>query len=70
MKPYSILEIPNTLPAGSGSGSTDPRVLERLYETGVADIAIVMRLAEVMSGLGAKMNVESALYLVPNHLVD
>ena len=70
MTPYAILEIPNTLPEGSGSGSTDPRVLERLYKTGVADVEIVMRLAEVMPRLGAKMNVEPALHLVPNHLVD
>lgn len=34
---YPALEIPNTLAAGPGPGNTDPRVLERLYRTGVAD---------------------------------
>jgi len=34
---YPALEIPNTLAAGPGPGNTDPRVLERLYKTGVAD---------------------------------
>jgi aspartate aminotransferase-like enzyme len=32
-----MLIIPNTLAAGPGPGNTDPRVLERLYLTGVAD---------------------------------
>jgi len=32
-----MLVIPNTLAAGPGPGNTDPRVLERLYQTGVAD---------------------------------
>jgi len=32
-----MLVIPNTLAAGPGPGNTDPRVLERLYLTGVAD---------------------------------
>ena len=35
--PYPPLEIPETLAAGPGPGNTDPRVLERLYRTGVAD---------------------------------
>ena len=35
--PYPSLEIPETLAAGPGPGNTDPRVLERLYRTGVAD---------------------------------
>lgn len=34
---YSALEIPDTLAAGPGPGNTDPRVLERLASTGVAD---------------------------------
>lgn len=34
---YPALEIPNTLAAGPGPGNTDPRVLERLCKTGVAD---------------------------------
>lgn len=34
---YPALEIPNTLAAGPGPGNTDPRVLERLAATGVAD---------------------------------
>lgn len=37
MTPYPTLEIPHTLAAGPGPGNTDPRVLERLYKTGVAD---------------------------------
>ena len=37
MTPYPTLEIPHTLAAGPGPGNTDPRVLERLYQTGVAD---------------------------------
>jgi len=37
MSIYPALEIPNTLAAGPGPGNTDPRVLERLYKTGVAD---------------------------------
>ena len=32
-----IRDSPNTLAAGPGPGNTDPRVLERLYLTGVAD---------------------------------
>jgi len=32
-----MLVIPDTLAAGPGPGNTDPRVLERLYLTGVAD---------------------------------
>ncbi len=34
---FPPLEIPNTLAAGPGPGNTDPRVLERLLATGVAD---------------------------------
>lgn len=34
---YPALEIPNTLAAGPGPGNTDPRVLERFAQTGVAD---------------------------------
>ena len=34
---FPMLIIPNTLAAGPGPGNTDPRVLERLYLTGVAD---------------------------------
>ncbi len=34
---FPALEIPNTLAAGPGPGNTDPRVLERLCKTGVAD---------------------------------
>lgn len=34
---YPALEIPNTLAAGPGPGNTDPRVLERLCKTGIAD---------------------------------
>ena len=34
---FDILEIPNTLAAGPGPGNTDPRVLDRLYATGMAD---------------------------------
>jgi alanine-glyoxylate transaminase/serine-glyoxylate transaminase/serine-pyruvate transaminase len=34
---YPALEIPHTLAAGPGPGNTDPRVLERLCRTGVAD---------------------------------
>ncbi|MFA5984514.1 MAG: aminotransferase [Methylococcaceae bacterium] len=34
---YPPLEIPNTLAAGPGPGNTDPRVLESLCKTGVAD---------------------------------
>ena len=34
---YPALEIPNTMAAGPGPGNTDPRVLERLASTGVAD---------------------------------
>ena len=34
---YPPLVIPQTLAAGPGPGNTDPRVLERLYQTGVAD---------------------------------
>ena len=34
---FPMLVIPNTLAAGPGPGNTDPRVLERLYLTGVAD---------------------------------
>lgn len=37
MSIYPPLEIPNTLAAGPGPGNTDPRVLERFYQTGVAD---------------------------------
>ena len=37
MKIFPPLEIPNTLAAGPGPGNTDPRVLERLMATGVAD---------------------------------
>ncbi|MCL7422223.1 MAG: aminotransferase [Methylobacter sp.] len=34
---FPALEIPNTLAAGPGPGNTDPRVLDRLCKTGVAD---------------------------------
>jgi len=34
---YPTLEIPHTLAAGPGPGNTDPRVLERMCKTGVAD---------------------------------
>ena len=34
---YPALEIPHTLAAGPGPGNTDPRVLERMSSTGVAD---------------------------------
>lgn len=34
---YPTLEIPHTLACGPGPGNTDPRVLERFYQTGVAD---------------------------------
>ena len=34
---FPVLVIPDTLAAGPGPGNTDPRVLERLYLTGVAD---------------------------------
>jgi aspartate aminotransferase-like enzyme len=34
---YPPLVIPQTLAAGPGPGNTDPRVLERLYQTGDAD---------------------------------
>jgi aspartate aminotransferase-like enzyme len=44
---YPALEIPNTLAAGPGPGNTDPRVLERLYRTGVAD----HMQADVMRGM-------------------
>ncbi len=37
MHNYPTLEIPDTLAAGPGPGNTDPRVLQRLCETGVAD---------------------------------
>jgi aspartate aminotransferase-like enzyme len=37
MSRYPTLEIPDTLAAGPGPGNTDPRVLQRLCETGVAD---------------------------------
>lgn len=37
MSEYPKLEIPDTLAAGPGPGNTDPRVLQRLCETGVAD---------------------------------
>ncbi|MGH8556324.1 MAG: aminotransferase [Methylococcales bacterium] len=37
MSVYPLLEIPNTLAAGPGPGNTDPRVLERFCQTGVAD---------------------------------
>jgi aspartate aminotransferase-like enzyme len=37
MTNYPTLEIPDTLAAGPGPGNTDPRVLQRLCETGVAD---------------------------------
>ena len=33
---FPMLVIPDTLAAGPGPGNTDPRVLERLYLTGVA----------------------------------
>jgi len=35
--PYPQLIIPNTLAAGPGPGNTDPRVLERFAQCGVAD---------------------------------
>ena len=34
---FPMLVIPDTLAAGPGPGNTDPRVLERLYLSGVAD---------------------------------
>ena len=34
---FPMLVIPDTVAAGPGPGNTDPRVLERLYLTGVAD---------------------------------
>ncbi|KUO57911.1 MAG: aminotransferase [Alphaproteobacteria bacterium BRH_c36] len=34
---YPTLEVPNTLAAGPGPGNTDPRVLERFANTGIAD---------------------------------
>ena len=34
---FPMLVIPDTIAAGPGPGNTDPRVLERLYLTGVAD---------------------------------
>ncbi len=34
---YAELEIPDTLAAGPGPGNTDPRVLQRVAATGVAD---------------------------------
>jgi len=37
VKIYPALEIPETLAAGPGPGNTDPRVLDRLCKTGVAD---------------------------------
>ncbi len=37
MSIFPPLEIPNTLAAGPGPGNTDPRVLERFAQTGVAD---------------------------------
>ncbi len=37
MSVYPPLEIPNTLAAGPGPGNTDPRVLERFAQSGVAD---------------------------------
>ncbi len=37
MSVFPPLEIPNTLAAGPGPGNTDPRVLERFAQTGVAD---------------------------------
>ncbi|OED44835.1 aminotransferase [Chromatiales bacterium (ex Bugula neritina AB1)] len=37
MNTYPRLEIPNTLAAGPGPGNTDPRVLERFVQSGVAD---------------------------------
>jgi aspartate aminotransferase-like enzyme len=37
MMHFKKLEIPATLAAGPGPGNTDLRVLERLYQTGVAD---------------------------------
>ncbi|UCC55699.1 MAG: alanine--glyoxylate aminotransferase family protein [Gammaproteobacteria bacterium] len=37
MKIFPVLEIPETLAAGPGPGNTDPRVLDRLCKTGVAD---------------------------------
>ena len=37
MSQFPELEIPNTLAAGPGPGNTDPRVLDRLYATGMAD---------------------------------
>jgi len=37
MSPYSQLEIPHTLAAGPGPGNTDPRVLERFAQSGIAD---------------------------------
>ncbi len=37
MSHFPALEIPDTLAAGPGPGNTDPRVLQRLCHTGVAD---------------------------------
>ncbi len=37
MSVYPSLEIPNTLAAGPGPGNTDPRVLQRFAQSGVAD---------------------------------
>lgn len=37
MSVYPPLEIPNTLAAGPGPGNTDPRVLQRFAQSGVAD---------------------------------
>jgi aspartate aminotransferase-like enzyme len=37
VKIFPVLEIPETLAAGPGPGNTDPRVLDRLCKTGVAD---------------------------------
>lgn len=37
MSTFEQLEIPNTLAAGPGPGNTDPRVLERFAQSGVAD---------------------------------
>ena len=37
MSIFPPLEIPNTLTAGPGPGNTDPRVLQRFAQSGVAD---------------------------------
>ena len=37
MTKFPALEIPDTIAAGPGPGNTDPRVLERMCSTGVAD---------------------------------